>query len=79
MSRPEPRQQGDSPAIEALLNYLVDTGETPESYGGVRFRDAEQKRKSREIGMAEAGRSLAVTTDVLEALLHSLKIDLPQA
>jgi hypothetical protein len=45
MSRPEPPQQHEAPAIEALLNYLVDTGEKPESYGGVRFSDAERKRK----------------------------------
>jgi hypothetical protein len=46
MSHPEPRQES-TPAIEALLNYLVDTGEKPASYGGVRFSESEQKRKGK--------------------------------
>jgi hypothetical protein len=46
MSHPEARSESE-PAIEALLNYLVDTGEKPASYGGVRFSEAEQKRKGK--------------------------------
>ncbi len=30
-----------------MLNYLVDTGEKPESYGGMGFSEAEQKRKGK--------------------------------
>lgn len=33
------------PFIEAGINYLVDTGETPESYGGVSQAVADHKRK----------------------------------
>lgn len=32
------------PAVEALLNYLIDTGEKPASYGGISFAVSEQKR-----------------------------------
>jgi hypothetical protein len=46
MSRPEPIQ-GSPPAIEALINYLIDTGDKPASYGGVSFAEAEQKRKGK--------------------------------
>ena len=46
MSRPEPRQES-APAIEALLNYLIDTGEKPASYGGVSAGEADQQRKGK--------------------------------
>jgi hypothetical protein len=46
MSRPE-RIEEPSPAIEALLNYLVDTGDKPASFGGVSSAEAEQKRKGK--------------------------------
>lgn len=46
MSRPEPVEQS-APAIEALINYLVDTGIKPESYGGVSQAVAEQQRKGK--------------------------------
>ena len=36
--------QESLPAVEALLNYLIDTGEKPASYGGVSFAVSEQKR-----------------------------------
>jgi hypothetical protein len=35
------------PSVEALLNYLVDTVEKPESYGGVSQRVADQMRKGK--------------------------------
>jgi hypothetical protein len=43
MSRPE-RVKGTVPVIEALLNYSVDTGEKPASYGGIRSAEADKKR-----------------------------------
>lgn len=46
MSLPETRQES-LPAIHAMLHYLIDTGEKPESYGGVRFSEAERKRKGK--------------------------------
>jgi len=46
MSRAEPVEQS-APAFEALLNYLADTTETPESYGGVKQSVADQKRKGK--------------------------------
>ena len=33
------------PAVEALINYLVETGEKPESYGGVSQTVADRQRK----------------------------------
>ena len=44
MSRPEPFSDS-APAIEAVLHYLVDTGEKPASYGGVSAAEADRKRK----------------------------------
>jgi len=44
MSRAEP-VEALSPAFEALINYLADTTETPESYGGVSQSEADRKRK----------------------------------
>ncbi len=46
MSRAEQINE-PAPAFEAILNYLVDTSETPESYGGVRQEVADQKRKGK--------------------------------
>ena len=46
MSRAE-RVEEAAPAFEALLNYLADTTETPESYGGVRQEVADRKRKGK--------------------------------
>jgi hypothetical protein len=46
MSRPEPFEES-APAIEALLNYLIDTGNKPASYGGISAAEAEQKRKGK--------------------------------
>ena len=46
MSRPEPSEES-SPAIEALLHYLIDTGDKPASYGGVSSAEAEQKRQGK--------------------------------
>jgi hypothetical protein len=46
MSRAEPVEES-SPAFEALLNYLADATETPESYGGVSQTVADQKRKGK--------------------------------
>ena len=46
MSRAE-RVEDAAPAFEALLNYLTDTTETPESYGGVKQEVADQKRKGK--------------------------------
>jgi hypothetical protein len=48
MSRPE-RVEELQPAVEALLNYLVDTGEKPASYGGVSSAVAEQKRTGKYV------------------------------
>ncbi len=44
MSRAELRQQ-PLHSINALLNYLVDTGEKPVGYGGVSAKEADQKRR----------------------------------
>ena len=46
MSRAENLERS-LPTVEAMLNYLVDTGETPESYGGVSQTEADQKRKGK--------------------------------
>jgi hypothetical protein len=43
MSRPE-RVKETVPVIEALLNYSVDTGEKPASYGGISSTEADKKR-----------------------------------
>lgn len=39
--------QRTPPYIEAMLNYLVDTNESPESYGGVSEQEAAEKRKGK--------------------------------
>ncbi|MGE5217462.1 MAG: CmcJ/NvfI family oxidoreductase [Chloroflexota bacterium] len=44
MSRAEPMEDA-APAFEAMLNYLIDAGEKPASYGGVSSAEADQKRK----------------------------------
>jgi len=36
-----------TPAVEALINYLVESGEKPESYGGVSQKVADQQRKGK--------------------------------
>ncbi len=46
MSRPE-RIEQELPSIRAKLNYLVDTEEKPESYGGVSQTVADQQRKGK--------------------------------
>lgn len=46
MSRAEPIVES-APAIEAMLNYLIDTGEKPASYGGVTGAEADRKRKGK--------------------------------
>jgi hypothetical protein len=46
MSRAE-TLEASLPSVETLLNYLVDTGETPESYGGVSQTVADQMRKGK--------------------------------
>ena len=46
MSRSQPIEEA-SPAMEVLLNYLVDTGDKPASYGGVSSAVAEQNRKGK--------------------------------
>jgi len=43
MSRPEQVKE-TVPVIEALLNYSVDTGEKPASYGGISSAAADKKR-----------------------------------
>ncbi len=48
MSRAE-RIGEDAPAFEALLNYLADTTETPESYGGVSQTASDQMRKGKYV------------------------------
>jgi hypothetical protein len=48
MSRAE-RVQESAPAFEALLNYLADSTETPESYGGVSQSVADKQRKGQYI------------------------------
>jgi hypothetical protein len=46
MSRPE-RIEESPASIEALVNYLVDTGEKPESHGGVSQAVADEQRKGK--------------------------------
>ena len=46
MSRAE-TLEASLPFVEALLNYLVDTGEKPESYGGVSQTVADLMRKGK--------------------------------
>jgi hypothetical protein len=46
MSRAE-RVAEAAPAFEALLHYLTDTTERPESHGGVKQEIADQKRKGK--------------------------------
>ena len=46
MSRPQLNEES-APAIEALLHYLIDTGEKPASYGGVSSAEADQNRKGK--------------------------------
>ena len=36
--------------IEGMLNYFIDTGETPESYGGMSQSEADRKRKGKYQG-----------------------------
>lgn len=43
MARPE--REPSLPYVEARLNYLDDSGEKPESYGGLSQRVADEKRK----------------------------------
>jgi len=43
MSRPE-RVEESLPAFEAFVNYSVDTGEKPASYGGINTFEADKKR-----------------------------------
>ena len=43
MSRPE-RVEESLPAFEAFVNYSVDTGEKPASYGGINTIEADKKR-----------------------------------
>jgi hypothetical protein len=43
MSRPE-RVEEAIPPIEAFVNYSVDTGEKPASYGGISSAEADKKR-----------------------------------
>jgi len=43
MSRPE-RMEERSPVFEALVNYSVDTGMKPASYGGINTFEADKKR-----------------------------------
>jgi hypothetical protein len=52
MSQPE-RVTENAPAIEAFINYSVDTGEKPASYGGISSAEADKKRtgKYREYKM----------------------------
>jgi hypothetical protein len=46
MSRAE-TLEASLPSVEAMLNYLVDTEEKPESYGGVSQTVADQMRKGK--------------------------------
>jgi len=46
MARPEPTRQTPE-YIEAMLNYLVDATEKPESYGGLTQEQAAAKRKGK--------------------------------
>src|SRR5215467_1181987 len=43
MSRPE-RMEERSPVFEALVNYSIDTGMKPASYGGINTFEADKKR-----------------------------------
>jgi hypothetical protein len=54
-----------TPAIRAELNYLIDTGEKPASYGGVRFAEAERKRTGKYRGYEMAVYDGRVVADVL--------------
>jgi hypothetical protein len=61
MSRPE-RAEESLPIFEAFLNYSVDTGEKPASYGGISSAEADKKRtgKYQEHKMAiHDGRAVA--------------------
>jgi hypothetical protein len=61
MSRPE-RIDDFLPTLEAFLNYSVDTGEKPASYGGISSNEADKKRtgKYQEHKMAISdGRAVA--------------------
>jgi hypothetical protein len=63
MSRPEPLEEA-IPSIEAFVNYSVNTGEKPASYGGISSAEADKKRtgKYREHKMPiRDGRSVAHT------------------
>jgi hypothetical protein len=46
MSRPERREES-LPSVVARLNYLVDTGEKPASFGGISSAAAGEKRKGK--------------------------------
>jgi hypothetical protein len=46
MSRAE-RAENSQPVFEALINYSVDTGEKPASYGGINTFDADKKRSGK--------------------------------
>ena len=46
MSRAESVEE-IAPAFEALLHYLADTTEAPESFGGISQSEADQKRKGK--------------------------------
>ena len=48
MSRAESVEE-IAPAFEALLHYLADTTEAPESYGGISQPEADQKRKGKYV------------------------------
>ena len=37
------------PAVEALINYLVESDEKPESYGGIRQTEADRQRKGKYV------------------------------
>ena len=61
MSRPE-RIDDSPPVLEALLNYSVDTGEKPASYGGISSNEADKKRTGKyqehKVGILD-GRAVA--------------------
>jgi len=61
MSRPE-RINDSPPVLEALLNYSVDTGEKPASYGGISSNEADKKRTGKyqehKVGILD-GRAVA--------------------
>jgi len=46
MSRAE-RVENSQPVFEAFINYSVDTGEKPASYGGINTFDADKKRSGK--------------------------------